>query len=101
VALLGEQEAIDAEAERLARLSRFWFEEEDELAERIKGAKALVKVNKRGTQQAKPAATSKSASTGGWSTVAASKPKSFASVAAGPKKGGNAFAGLAGDSDSD
>ena len=101
MALLGEQEAIDAEAERLARLSRFWFEEEDELAERIRGAKALVKVNKRAAQ-AKPAAAAASKTGGGWSTVTASKPKSFASVAAGgPKKGGNAFAGLAGDSDSD
>jgi hypothetical protein len=100
VQLLGKKEDLDAEIANLASASRFWFEEEDELAERLKGCRALVKVNTRSGGAAKAAPRQQQQ---GWSTVVTNKakPVNFSALQVSKKpSSNNAFGGLA-DSDDD
>jgi len=111
VKALGEKEEWDAELDVLGNASRFWFEEDQELALRITQAKATVKGSAGGsaasaktTTVSKPSTSStikQSTTTNGWSTVGKSSVKSTSSATAKkPISKGNAFAGLD-DSDSD
>ena len=102
---LGEKEEWDKEIEHLIMLSRYWFEDEDELAARVASAKSQVKGSlPKGKSASMPAANGKAAIPGNvWATVG--KPSAGRSSATRPKSGGqssskNAFAGLE-DSDSD
>jgi hypothetical protein len=100
---LGEKEELDAELDALARASRFWFEEEAELAQRVAGAKALVKASRRVARNVAGMAAPAQPKPAGWATVPSSKPrKAGAAAPVASKSGGNAFGALGGDdSDSD
>jgi hypothetical protein len=111
VKALGDKEDWEAEIQAMADASRFWFEEDDELAARVASGRALIAGSIKGSKPSssatsKPAAATSrpmgSAGGSAWSTVG--KPAARPSASAATKKPGkstNAFAGLGDDSDSD